>query len=340
MRLIHPALAGIALTALATAAAPAVAAEEVNVYSYRQPFLVEPLFKAFTDETGVKVNVLFAEKGLVERLEAEGRNTPGDLIFTVDIGRLNDVKEAGVTQPVKSETLESVIPTQYRDPAGHWFALTTRARVIYASKERVADWQNLTYESLADPRFKGKVCTRSGKHSYTVALIASMIAHHGREKAAEWLKGVKANLARKPQGNDRSQVQAIHDGICDVSLGNNYYYGAMMAKPDQKPWAEAVNVSFPNQANRGAHVNISGIALTKHAPHRANAVRLMEWLVGPHAQKIYAEQNFEYPIRSDVAWAPLLETLGTFKADELPIAKIADLRNDAARLVDEVGFDG
>ncbi len=330
-----------ALGALATlGAATTAAAAEVNVYSYRQPFLVEPLFKAFTEDTGIQVNVLFAEKGLVERLEAEGRNTPGDVIFTVDIGRLNDVKEAGVTQPVESDVLESLIPAQYRDPEGHWFALTTRVRVIYAAKDRVPEWQSLTYEDLADPKYKGKVCTRSGKHSYSIALIASMIAHHGREGAAEWLKGVKANLARQPQGNDRAQVKAIKDGICDLALGNNYYYGAMLNNEDQKAWAEAVNVAFPNQAGRGAHVNISGVALTKHAPHKAEAIKLMEWLVGPHAQKIYAEQNFEYPVRDGVEWAPLLKDLGQYKADDLPISKIADLRKDAAQLVDEVGFDG
>ncbi len=315
-------------------------AGEVNVYSYRQPFLVEPLFKAFEAESGLKVNVLFAEKGLVERLEAEGRNTPGDLILTVDIGRLNDVKVAGVTAPVESKILNDTIPAALRDPEGHWFALTTRVRVIYASKERVPDWRGLTYESLAEPAFKGRVCTRSGKHEYSIALIASMIARHGREQAATWLQGVKANLARKPQGNDRSQVKAIKDGLCDVALGNSYYYGAMMEKPDQRPWAESVNVVFPNQAGRGAHVNISGVALTKYGPNRENAIRLMEWLVSPHAQQLYAEQNFEYPVRAGVQWAPLLEGLGHFKADDLPIAKIADLRKEAAKLVDEVGFDG
>jgi len=328
---------GAALTA---GAASSAVAEEVNVYSYRQPFLVAPLFKAFEKDTGVKVNVLFADKGLAERLTAEGQNTPGDLVFTVDIGRLNDVKEAGVTAPVDSAVLAAAVPEQYRDPEGHWFGLTTRARVIYASKERTPNWKSLTYEGLADPSMKGKVCTRSGKHSYTIALIASMIAHHGREAAGDWLKGVKANLARKPQGNDRAQVKAIKDGICDVALGNNYYYGKMLEKDEQKPWAEAVNVAFPNQANRGAHVNISGMALTKHGPNRANAIRLMEWLVGPEAQKIYAEQNYEYPVRDGIEWSPLLKELGAFKADDLPISDIAALRKDAAKLVDEVGFDG
>lgn len=330
--------AGALVAAMAGGAA--TAAEEVNVYSYRQPFLVEPLFKAFEKASGVKVNMLFAKKGLVERLEAEGRNTPADLIFTVDIGRLNDVKAAGVTAPVSSPILNEFVPPQYRDPDGHWFGLTTRVRVIFAARDRVPDWRGLSYESLAEPRFKGRVCTRSGKHAYSVALIASMIAHHGRADAGRWLEGVKANLARKPQGNDRAQVKAIRDGICDLALGNNYYYGKMLQKAEQKPWAEAVNVAFPNQENRGAHVNISGMALTKHGPNPQNAVKLMEWLVGAEAQSIYAEQNFEYPVRAGVPWAPLLQELGEFKADTLPISKIAELRTDAAKLVDEVGFDG
>jgi iron(III) transport system substrate-binding protein len=318
----------------------AAKADAVNVYSYRQPFLVKPLFDKFKAETGTKVNVLFAKKGLVERLKAEGRNSPADLIFTVDIGRLNDVKLAGVTQPVSSETLTKIIPAQYRDPAGDWFALTTRARVIYAAKGRVEEWKSLTYESLADPKFNDRICTRSGKHAYTIALVASMIAHHGHDAAETWLTGVKNNLARRPQGNDRAQVKAIKDGLCDIALGNNYYFGKMMDDPKQRPWAESVHVVFPNQADRGAHVNISGMALAKHAPNPRSAQKLMEWLVGPEAQSIYAEQNYEYPIREGVKWAPLLADLGTFKSDALPISKIAELRKQAVKLVDEVGFDG
>ena len=333
-------LLAAAMSLTAVTATTAATADEVNVYSYRQPFLVEPLFKRFEAETGTKVNVLFAKKGLVERLKAEGRNSPADLIFTVDIGRLNDVKKAGVTQPVSSDVLTKTIPPQYRDPAGDWFALTTRARVIYAAKGRVEGWKPLTYEDLADPKFKDRVCTRSGKHAYTIALVASMISHHGRENAKAWLTGVKNNLARRPQGNDRAQVKAIKDGLCDVALGNNYYFGKMMSDPKQRPWAEAVHVAFPNQQNRGAHVNISGMAMAKHAPNPSAAKKLMEWLVGAEAQSIYAEQNYEYPIREGVKWAPLLADLGTFKSDALPISTIAELRKDAVKLVDEVGFDG
>ena len=324
---------------IASIAIPAVAQEEVNVYSYRQAFLVEPLFQGFTEETGIKVNVVFAKKGLAERLQREGANSPADLIFTVDIGRLNEVVEKDLVQAVDSKVLTENIPAQYREPGNLWFGLTTRTRSVYASKERVdlADIQR--YEDLADPKWKGKICTRSGKHPYNLALIASMIAHHGEAEAESWLRGVKANLARKPQGNDRAQVKAIYEGECDLSLGNNYYLGNMLQDPDQTKWAEAVNITFPNTNDRGTHVNISGMALTKSAPNKANAIRLMEYLTGKTAQTIYAEENFEYPVNPTVEPSELVASWGSFKSDELALSKIASLRKAAAQLVDKVGFD-
>ncbi len=327
------------LVGASVAAQPATAAEEVNVYSLRQEFLVKPLFDAFTKETGIKVNVVFAEKGLIQRLKSEGKNSPADLLFTVDIGRLNDAFEAGVTQPVKTPALEAAIPAAYRQSEGHWYGMTTRVRIIYASKDRVKPGEIQSYEDLADPKWKGRVCTRSGKNSYNLALIASMIAHHGEADAEKWLKAVKANLARKPQGNDRAQVKAIHAGECDVALGNHYYYGKMLEKDDQRVWAESVYLVFPNQKDRGTHVNISGVALTKAAPHKENAVKLMEFLAGP-GQTLYAEQNYEYPVRPGVPWLPLVKSWGTFTSDQLDLATIAELRDDAARMVDRVGFDG
>lgn len=325
--------------AVAVIAMPTMAQDEVNVYSYRQAFLVEPLFQGFTDETGIKVNVVFAKKGLAERLQREGANSPADLIFTVDIGRLNEVVEKELVQPVDSKVLSENIPAQYRDPGNLWFGLTTRTRSVYASKERVdlADIQR--YEDLADPKWKGKICTRSGKHPYNLALIASMIAHHGEAEAEAWLTGVKANLARKPQGNDRAQVKAIYEGECDLSLGNNYYLGNMLQDADQTKWAEAVNITFPNSNDRGTHVNISGMALTKSAPNKANAIKLMEYLTGKTAQTMYAEQNFEYPVNPAVQPSQLVASWGSFKSDELPLSKIASLRKAAAQMVDKVGFD-
>ncbi|MFT6122576.1 MAG: iron(III) transport system substrate-binding protein [Oleiphilaceae bacterium] len=314
-------------------------ASEVNVYSYRQPFLIQPIFDAFTKESGIDVNVVFAKKGLSERLVREGKNSPADLVFTVDIGRLIDVVNKELVQSVNSKILTNNIPSQYRDPEGKWFGLTTRTRSIYVSKERgnLADIEN--YEDLSNPIWKGRICTRSGKHPYNLALIASMIAHHGEEKATEWLKGVKANLARKPQGNDRAQVKAIKEGVCDISLGNNYYYGKMLNNPDQIEWANAAHITFPNQNNRGTHVNISGMALTNSAPNKESAIKLMEFLSEKLAQKMYSSQNFEYPVNPKVEPSGLLQSWGSFKSDLLPLSDIAKLRKQAAILVDQIGFD-
>lgn len=335
------------LTALALAAAglfasisalPAVAGE-VNVYSYRQPFLVEPLFERFTAETGHKVNVVFAQKGLIERAREEGRLSPMDVLMTVDIGRLSQAKEAGITAAVDDPVVNEAIPPQYREPEGHWIGLTSRIRVIYASKDRVQNPEDLTYESLADPKYKGRICTRSGKHVYQIALVASMINHHGEEKAEEWLRGLKANLARKPSGNDRSQVKAIWQGECDISLGNHYYYLKMMADPDQRAWAESVNVVFPNQQDRGAHANISGISLGAHAPNREVAMDLIRFLVSEEAQKIYAETNGEYPLREGTEWSDQLKALGSFRVDPLSLQAISDKRDEALMMTDRVRYD-
>ena len=305
-------------------------ANEVNIYSYRQPFLIKPLFDAFTKQSGIEVNVVFAKKGLAERLVREGKNSPADLVFTVDIGRLNEVKEKGVVQAVSSSILTANIPTQYRDPDNQWFGLTTRTRSIYASKERVDLNKLQSYEDLANPEWKGRICTRSGKHPYNLALIASMIAHHGEAKTEIWLNGVKDNLARRPQGNDRAQVKAIKEGVCDLSLGNNYYYGKMISNEEQSAWANAVHLTFPNQNNRGTHVNISGMALTKSAPNKENAIKLMEFLSQELAQQIYAEQNYEYPVNPNVAPSGLVQSWGVFKSDNLSLTRIAKRRKAAA----------
>jgi iron(III) transport system substrate-binding protein len=314
---------------------------EVNIYSLRQPFLIEPLLEAFTKETGIKTNVVFAKDGVIERMRAEGPNSPADVILTVDIGRLNDAVEAGVVQPLKSAALEENVPAAFRDPEGRWFALTQRARLIYASRDRVKPGEITSYEELADPKWKGRICTRSGKHDYNVALVAAMIAHHGEAKAEEWLAGLKANLARKPQGNERVQVKAILEGECDISLGNNYYYGAMLDNPEQKAWAESAFLIFPTIAGTpGTHVNVSGIALTASAPNRDNAVKLMEFLSGDEAQGIYANGNFEYPVKPSAPWSPVVESWGRFTPDTLPLSAIAELRGAAIRMVDRVGYDG
>lgn len=313
--------------------------DEVNVYSYRQPFLVQPLFDKFTEATGTKVNVVFAKQGLSERLEREGRNSPADLIFTVDIGRLFEVTDKKLTQAVSLDDLNKNIPSQYRDPDGQWFGLTTRTRSIFASKERVDLSTIKNYEDMSKPEWKGRICSRSGKHPYNLALIASMIAHNGLENTSEWLNGIKSNLAQKPQGNDRSQVKAIKEGVCDISLGNNYYFGNMLMDEEQKEWADSVFITFPNQDNRGTHVNISGMAMAKYAPNKASAEKLMIFLSEKLAQEIYADQNFEYPVNPNVKPSKLVQSWGDFKSDALPLAEIAKLRKQAAQLVDQVAFD-
>jgi iron(III) transport system substrate-binding protein len=325
-------------------AAPFVQAEEageVNIYSYRQPYLIEPLLKEFTDETGIKVNVIFADKGLIERIAAEGRNSPADVLLTVDIGNLTQAVEAGIAQPVRSPKLEAAVPPAYRASDGQWWGLTRRARVVYASKDRVKQ-DSITYEDLADPKWRGKICVRSGQHVYNVALIASMIAHHGEQWTEEWLKVVKANLARKPAGNDRLQVKGVYAGECDLAIGNTYYMGAMLTdekEPEQKAWANSVKILFPNTNNRGTHINISGAVVAKNAPHRENAIRLLEFLASDKGQKTYAEVNYEYPVKEGVEWSELVKSWGEFKADPISLEEIAAKRKEASELVDRVGFD-
>ncbi len=317
-------------------------ADELNIYSYRQPFLIQPLMDAFTEETGTRVNIVYAKKGMLERIKAEGANSPADLVLTVDIGRLNDMVEADVLAQTSSERLEMKIPAHLRDPQGKWYGLTQRSRVIFASRNRIPADETFTYESLADPKYKGLICIRSGKHVYNVSLIASMIAHHGAGETRKWLEGVKANLARKPQGNDRAQAKAISEGECDIGIGNTYYYGKMATndkKPEQKQWAKAIRVVFPNQEDRGAHMNISGAGVLKSSKNKASAIELIEFLASPKAQAIYARQNFEYPVIEGVSADGVTAKLGTFKPDTISLAKVAKHRTAATKLVDAVGFD-
>ncbi|KAA0074039.1 Fe(3+) ABC transporter substrate-binding protein [Tardiphaga sp. P9-11] len=315
------------------------AAEEVNVYTYRETKLVAPIFEAFTKDTGVKVNVISASSGLEQRMKAEGANSPADVLLTVDIGRIDEAVQAGVTQPMKSEVIEKVVPAQYRDPDGHWAGISMRARVVYASKDRVKQ-DAITYEELADPKWKGKICIRSGQHIYNNGLFAAYVAKHGEAKAEEWLHGVKANLAQKPSGGDRETARDVAAGKCDLGIGNTYYWALMMnADPDKKPWAEATKVILPTFEGGGTHVNLSGVLLAKHAPNKANARKLIEWLAGEHAQQVYADANYEYPVRAGITVNPTIAGYGKLNADPMPIAKIVANRKAASTLVDKVGFD-
>lgn len=330
--------AGLAATASLT---PALA-DEVNVYTTREPGLIQPIFDAFTAETGTKVNVLFGKDEIVERIQAEGANSPADLLITVDIGALKRAKDLGITQPIESAAVGANIPSQYRDPDGHWVGLSQRARIIYASKARVAQ-DEITYEELADPKWKGRICIRSGQHAYNVALFASMIAHHGEEEAKAWLEGLRDNLARNPGGNDRGGAKSVFAGECDLAIGNTYYVGLMQtneSEPEQKDWANAIKVLFPNAADRGTHVNISGVVLAKNAPNRDAALELIEFMTSDDAQGVLAEANFEYPLKPGVEPSEIVRSWGELKADTLPLAEVGDRRARASELVDEVNFDG
>ena len=325
---------------LAMLVAGPVFAEEVNIYSHRQPELIQPLMDQFTAETGIDVNIAFVDKGMVERLKAEGNRSPADLVLTVDIGRMEELVEADVLQAAEDPVLAANIPPAYRDPGNLWFGLTTRSRVVYASLERVKPGEITTYEDLVNPKWQGRLCMRSGLNDYNVALTAAFLLHHGPEATTAWLQGLKANLAHKPLGGDRDQVKSIWSGECDIALGNTYYIGQMLNDDSEKDYAAAVRIDFPIFEGGGAHMNISGIALTKAAPNKAAAVKLMAWLSSDEAQKIYAEANHEFPVKDGVARSALVQSWGEFTPDSLGLADIAKARSDAVKLIEGVDFDG
>ncbi|MCY1360443.1 Iron uptake protein A1 [compost metagenome] len=337
-------LRALALAGAAAFTVSANAAEEVSLYTTREPKLIQPLLDAFTKESGIKVNTVFVKDGLLERVKAEGARSPADVLMTVDIGNLMDLVDGGVTQPVKSAALESAIPANLRGADGQWFALSLRARVLYADKNQPLT--SFRYEDLANPKYKGKVCIRAGQHPYNTALVAAMIAHDGEAKTEQWLRGVKGNLARKATGGDRDVARDILGGICDIGVANSYYVGQMKSAKegtDARKWGDAIKVirpTFASAKSGGTHVNISGAAVAKNAPQRANAVKLLEFLVSEPAQALYADTNYEYPVRKGVALDPIIgETIGALKVDPLPLTEIAKYRKQASALVDKVGFD-
>jgi iron(III) transport system substrate-binding protein len=312
---------------------------EVNIYTYREAGLIKPLLDAFSKETGIKVNVISASSGLEQRIKTEGANSPADVLLTVDISRLEDASQGGITQPLNSKVIEQVVPAEYRDPEGHWAAVGMRARIVYASKERVPQ-NTLTYEELADPKWKGKICIRSGQHMYNNALFAAVIAKHGEAKAEDWLKGLKANLAQKPSGGDRETARDIAAGKCDIGIANTYYWALMNdVEAQRKPWADATKVILPTFQGGGTHVNVSGVAIIKTAPNKANALKFVEWMVGPSAQQLHADATYEYPMRAGVPINKTIASYGELKRDPMPLAAIAANRKKASALVDKVGFD-
>ena len=330
----------LALSLFSSAALAETAGKEVNIYTTREPGLIQPLLDAFKQSTGITVNTVFLKDGLAERVASEGESSPADILMTVDAGKLVDLVEKGLTQPVESSILNEAIPAQLRDANGHWYGLSMRARIVYADKGM--DIESINYEDLSDPKYKGKICIRSGQHPYNTALFADYIAHYGVEKTEEWLKGLKANLARKAAGGDRDGAKDIVGGICDLAVANSYYVGLMRSGKggeEQKAWGDGIKVVLPTFKDGGTQVNISGAAIAKHAPHRQEAQKLLEYLVSDEAQAIYARANFEYPVKKGVPLDPIVESFGELKIDTVPLTEIVSHRKQASELVDKVGFD-
>ncbi|MGM0594317.1 MAG: Fe(3+) ABC transporter substrate-binding protein [Pseudomonadota bacterium] len=331
------------LLALAVAVPPlaAQAADQVNLYSARKENLIKPLLERFTAQTGIEVNLVTGKAdALLKRISSEGRNTPADVLLTTDAGRLHRAKEAGVTQPISSKTLNQQVPSQLRDPEGHWVGLSLRARPIMYVKGRVDPGELSTYEALADPKWKGRICIRSSSNIYNQSLVASLIVANGEAETEQWAEGLVRNMARPPRGGDRDQIKAAVAGQCDIAVANTYYLAGMLTggDPEQRAIAEKVAVFWPNQEGRGAHVNVSGAALIKASQNSEAAVKLIEFLASDAAQKWYAEANGEYPVRDDVPVSDTLEVWGEFKADDLNLGRLGELNADALMLMDRAGW--
>ncbi len=316
-------------------------AQEVNLYSYRQEGLIKPLLDAFTQKTKIKVNLVSGgEDALIERLKAEGAASPADLLITVDAGRLVRAKEAGLFQPVKSAVIVEIVPAAYRDPDGTWTALSLRGRPIMYSVERVKPSDLSTYEDLASPKWKGKICVRTSSHIYNQSMLAVMIETLGPARAEAWAKGITDNLARKPQGGDRDQLKAVATGECDIALANTYYLAGLTQSKDpaDQDVAKKVKIFWPNQGDHGAHVNVSGIGVTKSAKNVANAVKFIEFLLSDEAQRIHADVVGEYPIKPGIPRSEVVASFGTFKASTVPLEVLAKNNAEAVRITDRVGW--
>lgn len=330
------------LTILATLIGfSAAQADEVNIYSARQENLIKPILDIYEQQTGTTINLVTGGADeLIQRLSLEGVNSPADLLLTVDVGRLHRAKEAGVLQPVSSPLLESEVPEQYRDSEGYWYAMSLRSRVIVYDKERVDPTQISSYADLADPKWRGSVCVRSSSNIYNQSLVASLVSHNGVAQTEEWVRGLVANFARSPQGGDRDQITAIAAGQCKLALVNTYYLGGLLNSNDagDRKNGETVAVLWPDQNGNGAHINISGAAVTKASKNKDAAIALMEYLVSDAAQHWYAETNNEYPVRADVAVSDVLKSWGEFKADGIALEQLGIHNAEAVRLMDRAGW--
>jgi iron(III) transport system substrate-binding protein len=334
------AIGGLVLLACLFGYELSAGASELNIYSHRQPFLINPFIEAYQARTGVKVNIVYASKGLAQRLQAEGERSPADVILTVDMARLNVYVDKGLLASVQSKVLLENVPAHLRDPGNRWFSFSKRARVIVLSLKSKDTAKIKKYEDLMDPKWKGRICVRPGSHVYNRALVASLIYAGGTDTAENWASGLIKNLARRPQGNDRAQVKAMYEGVCDIALINNYYFGKLKYsnKKEQRKWAAAVRLVFPNQKGRGAHINISGGGVAKHSKNKKEAIRFLEFLTSREAQNLYGSINFEYPVNPNVEVPKELQSWGNFKEDKMPISQIAKLAPDAQKVIDRVGW--
>lgn len=314
---------------------------EVNVYSHRHYESDQRLFDEFTEQTGIRVNVVSASADeLITRLENEGENSPADILITVDAGRLHRAKSKGLLRPVRSEVLESTVPSTLRDPEGHWFGMTMRARVLIYDRDRVSSDELSTYEALADERWAGRILARSSGHVYNQSLLASLIASSGEELAESWASSVASNLARSPSGGDTDQIKAVAAGVGDVAISNSYYFGRLLGSADaeDRRLVERLAVFFPNQDGRGTHVNVSGAGVTTSSKNTENAVRLLEFLASEEAQEVFAHVNYEYPVNPEVEPAEILKSWGEFKIDTLNLARLGELNAAAVEAFDRAGW--
>lgn len=315
--------------------------EVINVYSGRHYQVDEELFREFTRQTGIQVNLVKADTDqLIKRLELEGASSPADLLITADAGRLITAKSLGLLQSFQSDLVELAVPPPYRDSDGTWTGLTLRARVIVYHKDRVQPSELSTYEALAEPEWQGRVLVRSSQNHYNQTLMASLVAALGAEGAEAWASALVANMGRSPQGNDRDQVKALAAGSGDVAIVNTYYMGLLLHSPnaEERAVAEQTGIFFPNQAGRGTHVNISGIGLAAHAPNRANAIRLIDFLLSDASQQLLSERNYEYPVSERVAWPELLEQWGRFRADSLHLSELQPYLQEAMFIFNRAGW--
>jgi iron(III) transport system substrate-binding protein len=319
----------------------ALAADEVNLYSARKENLIKPLLDRFTEITGTRVNLVTGKAdALLKRLETEGRNSPADVLLTVDAGRLHRAKTAGLLRSINSKSVQGAVPETYRDPDGYWFGLSLRARPIVYVKDKVEPSTLSTYEDLADPKWQGRICIRSSDNIYNQSLVASMIASDGESETEHWASRFVSNFARAPKGGDRDQIKAAAAGLCDIAIVNTYYLGNMLRSRDEgeRQAASRVAIFWPNQGDRGTHVNVSGAGITSAASNLDNAVKLLEFLVSDEAQHWYAEINDEYPVKPGITWSRLLASWGQFKADDLNMAKLGEYNAAAVKLMDRVGW--